>query len=132
MYGINENEKMIKMANNNCKANAEISATNSCENTSDKGIKNDIFQCGICCKTFKTKKYLKCHLKIHTGNKAFKCKMCDRSFLRSAQLRMHENIHNVDKQKFYCEICGQGYSSKSYLKAHLRIHSGERPYKCEI
>jgi hypothetical protein len=55
----NENEKTIKMTNNNCKVEVEISTTKSCENTFDKGIKNDIFQCGICSHN-RTFVYLRC------------------------------------------------------------------------
>ncbi|CAC5408326.1 unnamed protein product [Mytilus coruscus] len=36
----------------------------------------EIFQCGICHKTFNVKKYLKCHLLTHTGIKKFKCEIC--------------------------------------------------------
>ncbi|CAH1801541.1 unnamed protein product, partial [Owenia fusiformis] len=51
------------------------------------------FKCYHCDKCFTHKKYLKQHVKIHTGEKPFKCDHCEKCFIQQSNLKQHTMIH---------------------------------------
>ncbi|XP_048515120.1 zinc finger protein 26-like isoform X8 [Athalia rosae] len=121
----------------------QISAENRCEEC-DKDFSNDEkfekhkvkvhqedrpFPCVLCGKCFKTKEFLKTHLKQH--NKKFTCDICGISKVSGYDLRLHKKKHN---QEFvtYCKICHKGFYTNQTLERHLLTHTGEKPFACKI
>ena len=47
------------------------------------------FACSTCSKQFKTKKDLRRHIRIHTGQKPFSCNYCDYASTQSGNLNTH-------------------------------------------
>ena len=80
--------------------------------------KNVKVSCGLCNKTFPTKRDLTIHMtKDKHNNKTFNCSQCDKSFTKKANLKTHiEATH--DKKQFCCAICGKPFSSKQNQKFH--------------
>ena len=97
--------------------------------------KKGIYECDICHKTYKEKKTLNQHKKIHTGVKTFFCDQCDGSFYYSGSLNVHKKTHTGEKP-FKCDICSKCFGRQGHLDRHLLIHlpPEEIPYKyeCEV
>ncbi|XP_025160456.1 zinc finger protein 226-like isoform X16 [Harpegnathos saltator] len=87
------------------------------------------FQCVLCNKCFKTKEFLKTHLKQH--NKRFTCDICGISKVSGYDLRLHKKKHNQEYVT-HCEICGKGFYTNQTLDRHLLTHTGEKPFVCKI
>jgi hypothetical protein len=112
----NENEKTIKMTNNNCKVEVEISTTKSCEN---------FYCCNLVHRSHnRTFVYLRCvyshacvtvrflgnfyhtfytwrlrlHMKTHQGDRRFKCEICSKAFMFRSSLKTHMFTHNDSKE----------------------------------
>ena len=106
--------------------------------------------CFICVKTFRSRNYLKVHMKIHSGQKDFQCPKCPMKSSRIYVIRSHcSNIHNFTKsmlieeglyrcipkdtsepEGFSCDKCKYKTTNKSYLATHKRKHTGDRPFGC--
>ncbi|XP_076660546.1 uncharacterized protein LOC143363861 isoform X8 [Halictus rubicundus] len=87
------------------------------------------YQCVLCSKRFKTKEFLKTHLKQH--NKRFTCDVCGISKVSGYDLRLHKKKHN-EEYVARCEMCGKGFYTKQTLERHLLTHTGEKPFVCRI
>jgi KRAB domain-containing zinc finger protein len=55
-------------------------------------------QCEICLKILKTPKYLRLHMRLHTGVKPFKCDKCNMAFRFKPNLKVHQ------KKNLACHI----------------------------
>ncbi|XP_036953016.1 gastrula zinc finger protein XlCGF42.1-like [Acanthopagrus latus] len=86
--------------------------------------------CTICGKSFKIRKYLQIHRKIHTGVKPHSCKYCGREFVCGSSLKRHLRVHTGEKP-YECRLCGKRFRVSTTLRVHYRIHTGEKPFKCE-
>ena len=106
--------------------------------------------CFICVKNFRSRNYLKVHMKIHKGQKDFQCPNCPMKSSRIYVIRSHcSKIHKFTKSKlieeglyrcipkdtsepqdFSCDKCKYKTTNKSYLKTHKQKHTGERPFGC--
>lgn len=89
------------------------------------------FKCSVCGKMYKTKKSLKCHQMIHTGERPYTCEKCGKSFPGKSYLINHSVMHS-DRKPFICETCGKAFSKKWNMIQHERVHTGERPYTCPV
>lgn len=91
-------------------------------------VKNT-YECLECGKTLTSRRTLKVHQRIHTGERPYECSHCGRFFSQSINLRRHENLH-TGENPYDCPVCGKRFYRKDKLIDHQRIHTGERPYRC--
>lgn len=85
-----------------------------------------------CNKTFKSKDYLKTHMKrIHLHKKKFyKCDQCDKSLSSIFSLEKHIHSHR-NIRHFNCEVCDKSFLNKHYLDVHLKIvHERSQILEC--
>jgi hypothetical protein len=84
----------------------------------------EIFQCGICCRTFQKYAQLRLHVKYtHTKKDIYKCNNdnCNMTFL---SLDLFEQ-HNIDVHQLHlCRICCQLFEQKLYLDVHNNFIHG--------
>ena len=64
-----------------------------------------------------------------------KCGVCDKTFLTKRSLLNHKaSIHDVNRKKPYmCIICNASFAEKKSLNLHIEYtHEKKRPFKCKI
>ena len=49
--------------------------------------------CEFCSKSFESRKDLRRHIRVHTGEKPFNCEICGRAFSRKGNMDVHKLIH---------------------------------------
>ena len=79
-----------------------------------------VYKCSICETKFKSRRYLKVHVKkIHKEPK-LSCNHigCDERFQTKFKLKVHARIHNEDT-KNTCDVCGTEFKNKNTLKVHV-------------
>ncbi|XP_069482358.1 zinc finger protein 398-like isoform X2 [Ambystoma mexicanum] len=79
------------------------------------------FQCRECHKSFTQKRYLICHLRIHSEERPFQCTECDKSFCHKHHLIGHQRTHSGEKP-FQCSKCTKSFTWKDSLRRHERTH----------
>lgn len=121
----------------------------------DFHLRKEEQKCQICSQVCQTKRSLKRHMLIHTGEKrnfpsnafltqvdnwfltensfvfvvlAYKCQYCDRSYRQSNDLNKHLRIHLGENTR-QCTICPQTFKYYAELRKHLEEHykRGEIP-----
>ncbi|CAI6352192.1 unnamed protein product [Macrosiphum euphorbiae] len=60
------------------------------QNTSLEIMNYNFTQCEVCLKILKTPKYLRLHMRLHTGVKPFKCDKCNKTFRFKTNLKVHQ------------------------------------------
>ncbi|XP_059619794.1 zinc finger protein 58-like [Phlebotomus argentipes] len=73
--------------------------------------------CDLCGKNFCSRKSLRDHLRLHSGDKPYKCEDCDKTFATASHLSSHRRIHKTAKLH-KCEKCGTEYTRSYDLKKH--------------
>ncbi|XP_053153433.1 zinc finger protein 135-like isoform X2 [Hemicordylus capensis] len=103
--------------------------------------------CSECGRSFKGRRGLVIHLRIHPHSKPHICSECGKSFDQKQKLISHQKIHTwemlyncsefTNNQRTYtreraykCSECGKGCTSKKFLLLHQRIHTGEKLFHC--
>jgi uncharacterized Zn-finger protein len=102
----------------------EVDVEPVCDENNNSGN----FKCEICPKSYKQKRSLNRHIKLHRAN--FKCKQCTLTFEEECDLNMH-NMTLHSKKNFLCSVCGNSYTRKSSLEEHSKIHEGTL-LKCPV
>jgi hypothetical protein len=62
-----------------------------------------------------------------TTKKPYGCSLCNISFSTKRDLKIHMRVHTGEKP-FSCSQCTKSFAAKNDLKKHLRVHTGEKPY----
>ncbi|XP_005091685.1 uncharacterized protein LOC101862999 [Aplysia californica] len=89
------------------------------------------FVCEVCGKLMKSKRRLKLHMTVHTGEKIFNCNVCQMEFSSLARLTNHKKEHQSNKQ-FICDVCGSAYGRSQDLKTHYyRVHVKKKAEEAE-
>merc|ERR1719186_647239 len=87
---------------------------------------NEIFECGLCEKTFFDKKEMWEHRKTHT----LQCEFCSIFCKDTWTLIIHRRGH-TGKKPFKCEVCNKSFAAKNKLNEHARIHD-KKLFQCEF
>lgn len=98
-----------------------------------KEHKNPPFKCSICKSVYKSKGYLKNHVRMHLTGKPT-CNICGVAFVERKTLRRHMLTHTLE-MKFLCEFCGEGFPLQRKFKTHMRKHTKEpirKPFNCPV
>ncbi len=86
--------------------------------------------CHLCPAAYRREKHLKDHLKTAHGDGAsYHCRQCGRSFLASRYLREHLKRHS-GRKPFSCVHCSKAFPTLGALRRHSVIHSHRRPFIC--
>lgn len=96
---------------------------------------NAVFSCHLCSKTFAHARYLRSHLRRHSGEKRHVCKTCGWRFHGTNTLRAHMETHKPRPQRTYafnCPHCSAGYNNRANLRDHLNKHTGAKPHTCSL
>ena len=92
------------------------------KNMHEEKLKEKAYQCHICKYQGVSVKYLRKHIKIHSGEKRHICEYCTKSFGTSGNLRIHWRKHTGEKP-FSCKQCTFSTSQSGTLKRHVETHN---------
>ncbi|KAH3866735.1 hypothetical protein DPMN_029834 [Dreissena polymorpha] len=84
------------------------------------------FNCDICGKSYKLKRSLSRHIKVHSSVDSYKCSLCTLFFEDSSKLLEHKRSKH---QPHLCVHCGKSFGSKYNLERHLATHDMGTPSK---
>ncbi|XP_044267071.1 zinc finger protein 3-like isoform X4 [Tribolium madens] len=89
------------------------------------------FPCELCEKSFRKKEHLTDHLRLHNKETPYSCQFCNKTFSVRKSLNFHiSRVH--EGKKHLCETCGKAIASAESLKVHMRMHTGEKPFACSF
>ncbi|XP_055352604.1 zinc finger protein 628-like isoform X2 [Paramacrobiotus metropolitanus] len=89
------------------------------------------YACHLCPKRFSQTNILRTHLDFHAGRRDWACNICQKRFTQLAHLRTHQRIHSEAPRDHNCSRCGKGFSSKGSRERHERRHTEAKPFKCQ-
>ena len=88
-------------------------------------------ECDHCKKTFKSRRQLIAHLRIHVS--PLICHICGSRKYSDASMKVHIRRHNKDYY-IHCNVCNKGFYNKSELRLHMISHTSReanRPFVCQ-
>uniref|UniRef100_A0A8D0EBL4 C2H2-type domain-containing protein n=1 Tax=Salvator merianae TaxID=96440 RepID=A0A8D0EBL4_SALMN len=100
-----------------------------------------VYPCMICGKKFKSRGFLKRHMKNHPehllAKKKYRCTDCDYTTNKKLSLHNHLESHKLTKTEklIECDECGKSFSHAGALFTHKMVHrdkSANKMYKCKF
>ncbi len=113
-----------------------------CKKRKQREIKEVIYKCEICDKTFLQKHYLRYHERTIHGGKTFECEYCHKKYRTSKYRNKHKRKCDpsqrskdaepgVPEESFPCKVCGVHLISRANLESHEKKHNeNQECYKC--
>lgn len=90
---------------------------------------NNKTTCELCSKVVSIR-YMKEHLRIHSGNKEHQCAACGKQFVSRERLKRHMVRHSGEA-KFKCDLCPKAYTRSDKLLYHRRTHDQQMNHTCQ-
>ena len=92
---------------------------------------SNIFTCEFkgCEKTFKAKRYLLAHSKLHQERSSHECEICRKILAGPREMRAHLRVHTGEKP-FTCQECNQSFRNRSTYNTHKKRHMNKRNHVC--
>ena len=81
-----------------------------------------------CCgRKFTRRGVLVDHIQWHRNPTYFQCQLCTRSFKTRRWLELHTANHNASRERiFKCSICSKGFFKENVYKRHLLLHEEKK------
>ncbi|XP_043223725.1 zinc finger protein 271-like isoform X7 [Amphibalanus amphitrite] len=92
--------------------------------------RNGRFKCEWCQYSTDDSSSIKCHRRIHTGERPHRCDICDKTFAQQRQLTIHRRIH-TGQRPYKCDVCKKSSRQTSAPTRHRLVHTGEKTHQCE-
>ncbi len=70
-----------------------------------------------------------CNIQITEVQRPFSCSQCGNTYKHKRSLMKHMRIHSEEKT-FSCSQCCNTFMSNKNLKNHMLIHAGMKPFTC--
>lgn len=103
-----------------------------------KNQADQMHQCSICNKVFKSNKNLKVHKKtVHESQSMHSCKSCKfiathKKSLQDHIRREHSNIE-TSRKKYFCQHCGKASTMRKFIERHeLICKTKDKIFTCDI
>jgi len=91
------------------------------------------FICNVCGKRYAKQEHISYHKRTHSAKRHFECPVCKKSFKFRKAMRLHQKIHEKNRPKDYqCKECGESFLHKQSLVTHQLAHLNQKLYKCEF
>ena len=92
---------------------------------------NRLFVCMAegCEKSFKLKRYLIQHSKVHEEKRGLNCQLCNKLLAGPRELKAHLRVHTGEKP-YFCKECGASFRNRSTCNTHMKVHSNQRNHVC--
>ncbi len=88
-----------------------------------------LVKCSYCPKKFATRKGLKQHLPLHTGQFPYYCFECQEGFCQKSGWIAHERRKHAEKvPTFRCTKCAKAFSFARSFERHKRTHEGKERF----
>ncbi|XP_073690471.1 uncharacterized protein [Garra rufa] len=88
--------------------------------------------CGQCGKSFRCKKHIYQHMRVHSKKIVCQSERCKMVFPDWKQLKQHVKTHIRKTKPFMCLYCGKNWKKQGHLTVHVRVHTKVKPFACKL
>ena len=109
-----QDKNLITESGPSTATNTSVTGTEEPNTPQSQGEEANV-KCSYCPRTFKSKRHLIGHQKVH---------------YTSTRKRSNTKSKPPRRRHFRCPHCLKRFKSQYYMAQHLRLHTGEKPYQC--